>query len=169
MNAFDGLELKGIMDKYKLTLSVAESLTSGNIQALIGSISGASTFFEGGITTYTLKQKVRQLGVNREHAREVNSVSERVAIEMAQGVCRRFKSDIGIGTTGYAEPSPEQDVDSPYAYFAIWRQDHKNLNGELLTVQLEVGKNLNRTEMQRFLANKVLITLMEILHGSYPI
>ena len=43
------------------TLVVAESVTAGNLQALIASVSGASAYFEGGITTYNLEQKVTHL------------------------------------------------------------------------------------------------------------
>src|ERR1044071_5239810 len=92
----------------RLTLAVAESLTCGQVQASVGRISGASTFFLGGITTYTLDGKVRHLGVRRAAARRVNSVSAAVAEEMARGVCRLFGSDLGLATTGYAEPSPTE-------------------------------------------------------------
>ena len=59
----------------KLTLAAAESLTCGRVQAAIGSVSGASEYFLGGITAYSLDQKVRHLGVERAAAARVNSVS----------------------------------------------------------------------------------------------
>jgi len=83
---------------------VAESLTCGRVQARIGQISGASEFFLGGITTYSLDQKVRHLGVDRAGASAVNSVSAAVAEQMARGVCALFGSELGLATTGYAEP-----------------------------------------------------------------
>ena len=51
-----------------LTLAVAESLTSGHLQAAIGARSGASDFFLGGITAYSIDQKVTHLGVDRDEA-----------------------------------------------------------------------------------------------------
>jgi PncC family amidohydrolase len=87
------------MDAHNLKLPVAESITTGNLQAAIGSISGFSTYFEGGMTVYSREQKVSQLGINDEHAKECNSVSPRVAEELARGVCLRYDTDIGIGTT----------------------------------------------------------------------
>jgi nicotinamide-nucleotide amidase len=101
-------------------LSVAESLSSGNIQSRIGSISGATKFFEGGVTVYSLEQKTKLLNIDKSHAIEVNTVSERVAREMASGVCELFNTQIGISTTGYAEPSEEVNVKNPFAYFCIW-------------------------------------------------
>jgi nicotinamide-nucleotide amidase len=102
-----------------LTLAAAESLTCGRVQARIGGISGASQFFLGGLTAYTLEAKVRQLGVERAAARKVNCVSESVAEQMARGVCALFGSDLGVATTGYAEPMPEQGVRDPFAWWAI--------------------------------------------------
>ena len=79
-------DLKALMLREpRLTLAVAESLTCGRLQARIGAISGASDFFLGGVTAYSLDQKVRHLGVNRAGAAAVNSVSGAVAEQMARG------------------------------------------------------------------------------------
>jgi nicotinamide-nucleotide amidase len=106
----------------RLTLAVAESMTCGRLQAKIGAVSGASEFFLGGITAYTLAQKVRHLGVARVSAAAVNSVSAEVAEQMARGVCGLFGSDVGMGTTGYAEPSVAPVVPVPYAWWALVRR-----------------------------------------------
>ena len=103
----------------RLTIAAAESLTCGRVQARIGEISGASDFFRGGITAYTLDEKVRHLGVVRAAARRVNSVSAAVAEQMARGVCSLFGSDLGVATTGYAEPSPSEGVAEPFAWWAL--------------------------------------------------
>lgn len=103
----------------RLTLSVAESLTSGRIQSRIGAISGASNFFLGGLTAYTLDQKVRHLGVDRDPAKAVNCVSAEVAAQMARGACALFDSDLALATTGYAEPSVEWNTPHPFAWFAL--------------------------------------------------
>ena len=106
----------------RLTLAVAESLTSGRLQARIGAISGASEFFLGGVTAYTLDEKVRHLGVDRAEAGAVNSVSARVAEQMARGACVLFGSDLGVATTGYAEPSAEWKVAEPFAWWGLARR-----------------------------------------------
>lgn len=114
------IELKPLLlQKPRLTLAVAESLTCGQVQARIGAISGASDFFLGGITAYTLDGKVKHLGVKRAAAQRVNCVSSEVAIEMAEGACRLFGSDLGLATTGYAEPSPADQVPEPFAWWAL--------------------------------------------------
>ncbi|MDX2185610.1 MAG: nicotinamide-nucleotide amidohydrolase family protein [Opitutaceae bacterium] len=99
------------------SVAVAESLTCGRLQALIGAVSGASAYFRGGVTAYTWEQKVRLLGVEPSHAASVDCVSERVAREMAAGVRPLFGADIGLATTGYAEP--REGVPEPFAWWAL--------------------------------------------------
>jgi len=114
------MELKDLMlAEPALTLATAESLTCGRVQARIGMIPGASAFFLGGITAYTIEQKVRHLGVPEEEALATNGVSCEVAEAMAVGVCHLFGSRVGIATTGYAEPDPERKISTPFAWWAL--------------------------------------------------
>jgi len=108
-----------LLGEPKLTLAVAESMTCGRVQSRIGAISGASAFFLGGITAYTLGQKVRHLGIEEATARALNCVSQDVAEQMAIGVNALFGSQLGLATTGYAEPDPERRVQHPFAWWAI--------------------------------------------------
>ena len=105
------------------TLCVAESVTVGRLQSLIGSVSGASDFFQGGITAYNLEQKVRHLGVARAEASASDCVSPIVCRQMGQGACALFDADLAIATTGYAEPDPDGKREHPFAYLSIWRAD----------------------------------------------
>jgi nicotinamide-nucleotide amidase len=162
MNNFAS-ETKRLMDVLRLQLCVAESITTGNIQAALGSVSGCSTYFEGGMTVYSLKQKGEHLAVDREHAIEVNCVSERVADEMARGVCLKYFCDIGIGTTGYAEPYLESNRSTPHAYVSIWRRDHSLSSGEVVARRYITGDGLGRIEMQRHVTEQALSSLVEYL------
>lgn len=145
--------LKKYFCDHKISLAVAESITCGNLQALIGSISGASDFFKGGITAYNLGQKVKHLNIEELHAKPVDCVSGQVAIEMARGVTVLFNSTIGLGTTGFAEL--KKGV--PNAYIAVFdarTNDHK---------VIQVEKRLQRVEMQKFTADSALHLLINFL------
>jgi len=144
------------------TLAVAESLTSGRLQARIGSISGASTFFLGGITAYTLEQKVNLLGVDRAEAESVNCVSSRVAEQMARGACILFGADLGVATTGYAEPDPERRVAEPFAWWAVARREGADY--QLGSGRVD-GAALGRVEMQERVAEAALAALLAVLRG----
>jgi nicotinamide-nucleotide amidase len=140
--------------KPKLTLAVAESLTAGHLQAQIAAVSGASGYFLGGVTAYNLRQKVKLLGVSQAHARRVNCVSQRVAVEMAHGVMARFGADLAAATTGYAEPDRAAGVKSPMAWWAICQRGR---NGQLAVSSgvVEVP-DANRVEAQERIARDVL-------------
>lgn len=146
-----------------LSLAAAESLTCGRVQARVGEISGASTFFRGGITAYTLDQKVRHLGVNRAAARRVNAVSAEVAAQMARGVCALFDSDLGVATTGYAEPAPGTGVGEPFAWWAL---AHRR-RGRFIAVR--TGRvecpGATRVDAQHFVADAVLSELIAYLEA----
>jgi nicotinamide-nucleotide amidase len=108
----------------RLSLSVAESLTCGRIQARLGAHSGASDFFLGGITAYSLDQKIRHLGCDEATTRALNGVSKDVAEQMAIGCSQLFNSDIALATTGYAEPCPERGAPHPFYWWAVAQDLH---------------------------------------------
>ena len=103
----------------KETIAVAESVTSGTIQTMLSSAMNATFFYQGGITAYNLDRKANLLNVDEDHAAGCNCVSEKVAAQMAYGVCRLFESGYGIGITGYASPIPEKDLYDLFAFYAI--------------------------------------------------
>jgi len=147
-----------------LTLAAAESLTGGHVQARITSVSGASGYFLGGLTAYTLDEKVRQLGVNRAHAKRVNCVSQRVAVEMAEGACGLFGADIAVATTGYAEPSATDRIKAPMAWWAIC---HRRRGGKSAVISgLIEMPGATRVEAQERVAAEVLAALAKYLRET---
>jgi len=108
-----------LLQKKGATIAVAESVTSGNLQVLFSLANNATLFFQGGITTYNIGQKCRHLLVEPTHAISSNCVSQKVSEQMAAEVCHLFRSDYGIGITGYASPVPEQNIKQLFAYIAI--------------------------------------------------
>jgi len=150
-----------LLRKPRLTLAVAESLTCGQVQARIGAISGASEFFLGGITAYTLDQKVAHLGVNRAAAKRVDCVSAEVAKQMALGACRLFGSDLALATTGYAEPSAQAKVAEPFAWWAL-AHVRRGRPVALLSGRVECPGE-PRIQVQAIVAEAVLAELVEYL------
>lgn len=102
-----------------LTLAVAESVTVGRLASLCALHSGASAYFRGGVVAYSLEEKVKLLGVDAVTAKACNCVSSETALQMAEGVVALFGTDIGIATTGYAEPYPAEGIMNPFAWVAV--------------------------------------------------
>jgi nicotinamide-nucleotide amidase len=145
----------------RLTLAVAESMTCGHVQARIGAVSGASEYFLGGLTAYSLEQKVRHLGVNRAQARRVNCVSQRVAVEMAQGACALFGADLAVATTGDAEPSRADGIRAPMAWWALC---HRQRGGKAVIISgLVEMPGAKRMAAQERVAQEVLGALVAYL------
>ena len=157
-------ELKSlILQPPRLTLAVAESLTCGRLQARIGAISGVSDFFLGGITAYTLAQKMRHLGVDGRTAEPVAAVSAEVAEQMARGACAFFGSDLALATTGYAEPSPARGVLQPQAYWALVHR--RSDNTEVMHRGWVEQPGATRVEMQEAVATAALAALVAYLRA----
>ena len=156
------MELKALlMGSPRLTLAVAESLTCGQVQARIGSVSGASNYFLGGITAYTLAQKVKHLGVNRAAARRVDCVSQREAVEMAQGAASLFDADVALATTGYAEANRVAGVKVPMAWWALCHQQPRG-RVAVISGMIEMPRS-NRVEAQARATTEVLQALTAYL------
>ena len=156
-----GATLKELMlRRPRLTLAVAESLTCGRVQARLGAVSGASEFLLGGLTAYTLEQKVRHLGVGRAHARGTNCVSRQVAVEMARGACALFGADLAVATTGYAEPDAARGVKAPQAWWAVC---HQRGGLPALRTGFMEFPGAQRLEVQEAVAEEVLRALVTYL------
>ncbi len=144
------------------TLAVAESLTAGNLQARIASVSGASSYFLGGITAYSLEQKERQLQVERATAEAVNCVSADVAEQMARGVCRLFGADVGAATTGYAEPAPAWNVRVPFAWWAVAVRKADGAGFATWSGRVEIA-DAGRMEVQQRVADAVVGEILRVV------
>lgn len=154
-------EIKSLIQhRPKLTLAAAESLTGGQVQARLTSVSGSSAYFLGGVTAYTLEQKVKLLGVNRAHARQVDCVSQRVAVEMAAGACQLFGADLAVATTGYAEPAPKRKVRTPHAWWALC---HRHGGAAVILSGLIEVPGADRVTVQERVAEGVLVELARYL------
>jgi nicotinamide-nucleotide amidase len=92
-----------LLEQRGWTLGIAESVTGGLVGGRITAIPGSSRTFRGGIISYASDVKFDVLGVDNGPV-----VSERAAIQMAQGAQRVLKSSVALALTGVAGPD-EQD------------------------------------------------------------
>lgn len=93
------------LTRLKRTLSVAESLTGGEVQSMLTAIPGASAAFLGGVVTYSDELKNRYLGVSLDTIKKHSVVSKEVAYEMVCGLSERTHSDYALSFTGEAGPT----------------------------------------------------------------
>lgn len=97
-------DLHSLCIEKNISLSTAESCTSGALASAFTSISGSSSFFRGGLVAYQNEIKIKCLGVPESIIKERTVVCSDVAEKMAENVRLKFSSDFSISTTGYAGP-----------------------------------------------------------------
>ncbi|KAA6300989.1 MAG: Nicotinamide-nucleotide amidohydrolase PncC [Candidatus Ordinivivax streblomastigis] len=109
--------LEKILDKLlkekNLTLSLAESCTGGKLASLFTAIPGCSTYFKGGVVSYSNDAKAAILGVNPWDINQSGAVSKEVVEQMVLGAQHVFHSDCAIAVSGIAGPdggTPEKPV-----------------------------------------------------------
>ena len=93
-----------ILKNRNMTIATAESCTGGLLGKSITDISGSSAVYPGGVISYCTRVKHELLGVDQEILDTLGAVSAPVARQMAEGVRRVFRADIGASATGYAGP-----------------------------------------------------------------
>ena len=152
-------ELKDLLIGKQETVAVAESVTSGFIQGSLSTAENASEFFEGGISTYNLEQKVRHLNVNREHAEKVDCVSEQVSNEMALNCAKLFNATWALAITGYASPVP-QGNNKLFAHYAVAK------NGQIMDHQYIESTCEPGLQTQLYFTNRALQKLLELLKNE---
>ena len=147
-----------LMSVHDLTLSVAESCTSGLISHYITSRSGASAFFAGGIVSYSEKIKKNVLGISDETIHNHGVVSMETAIEMAERVRLILKTDLSVSTTGNLGPDVLEGKEIGLIYIAASKEGK--------TVSRELRLQGDRSENKELAALAGLKLLIELVGGE---
>lgn len=100
------------------TVATAESVTAGFLQFSFSQVKDASKVFKGGMTVYTLEEKVKFLNVDEKEAEACDCVSQNISDTMALNIAKSFGTDWGMAVTGYATPVEESDF-KLFAYFSF--------------------------------------------------
>ncbi|MBA7645627.1 Nicotinamide-nucleotide amidohydrolase PncC [subsurface metagenome] len=133
------------------TLAVAESCTGGLLGHRITNVSGSSSYFRGGVISYSNEVKESILGVPEETLIEHGAVSKEIAQAMAQGARRLLGTDVALSVTGIAGPTggtPEKPVGLVYVGLAaegadlwekhIWQGDRAENKQQSAQAALEL-------------------------------
>ena len=102
-------DLVKVLGDAGLTLATAESLTGGQLAAVLTGVPGSSKVYGGGVVSYATSVKIDVLGVPEELVAEHGVVSAECAAAMAESVRELLGSDVGLSTTGVAGPERQED------------------------------------------------------------
>ncbi|AME09808.1 competence/damage-inducible protein A [Gemella sp. oral taxon 928] len=131
----------------KLTISVAESLTGGQLSSMLVEKGGISVSLLEGIVCYSNKSKIHALGVREETLNQFGAVSEQTAKEMVIGVSRRLNSDVAVATTGIAGPKSD-DTNKPVGlvYIAVYYKGEVKVFEKIFTGSRELIRTRSSIE-----------------------
>lgn len=113
-------EINEILWRNHMTLSVAESCTSGRIASVITSVPGSSQYFKGGLIAYADEVKINLLEVDATVIEEKTPVCEEVVKQMVMGANKLFKSDFAIAVSGFAGPGGTENGKNTVTVGTIW-------------------------------------------------
>jgi nicotinamide-nucleotide amidase len=103
------------------TIATAESCTGGLLAERLTRIPGSSSYFLGGVVSYSNALKSAWVDVPAEIIEARGAVSVEVAMALADGIRRRTGATLGAGITGIAGPaggSPEKPVGTVHVALA---------------------------------------------------
>ncbi len=93
-----------LLIKNNLTVSTAESCTSGLLASRLTDVPGSSQYFKGGSVCYSNELKINDIGIDKDLIERHGAVSEEVVKSLAKNIAQKNNTDLGIGITGIAGP-----------------------------------------------------------------
>lgn len=138
------------------TIATAESCTGGLLAHSLTQYAGSSQYFLGSVVSYSNAAKTDFLDVDANIIATKGAVSEEVVKQMAIAAREKFKTDIGVATTGVAGPgggSPEKPVGTVWIAYA----DKDGVYAKKLSLTQNRLLNINMTK--NFVWNYVRIKL----------
>jgi len=101
------------------SVATAESLTGGQLAALLTAAPGASETFLGGVVSYATEVKIDVLGVDPALVDRHGVVSAECARAMARGVRALMGATYGVSTTGVAGPEEQEGKPPGTVYVGV--------------------------------------------------
>lgn len=138
-------------------ISFAESCTGGLCCGTLVNVTNASKVLDMSFVTYANEAKIKILGVQADTILSNGVVSEEVACEMAQGVCKKSGAQVGVGITGVAGPgggTEKKPVGMVCFGFCI--------KGKTQTCTMQFGE-IGRNQVRKSSVEFVLKTLIDML------
>ena len=160
---FDSDELENVVGKQLIKenkdISVAESCTGGKVSSLLTSVPGSSKYFKGGIIAYSNEIKINSLEVPKVKIEKFGAVSREVIEEMAKKIRIKFKSSLGIASSGIAGPGGGTK-DKPVGTVWIAIADKNNVMSKKLSLT-------DRRDVNITLSSISLLNIIRIFLEKY--
>jgi len=102
-----------LLSDKKLTISFAESVTTGALCHKFGIVPNSGEVFKGGIVCYDGDIKLKYLGVSKEIVDKYTPESAEVTEQMAKGLKNFLNADISVAVTGLCSVGGSESEGKP--------------------------------------------------------
>ena len=146
------------LQKKKLTLAIAESVTCGLAAHNLTLVKGTSDVLQGGIICYSTTVKCGLLKVDRRLIKKYTPESQQVTDQLAKGFTKQIDATIYAALTGLANKGGSESVEKPVGtiFFSVYycgkmHRSRKQFKGSPLSIQKKACD-----ELYRFILDVVL-------------
>ncbi|USW56569.1 Putative cinA-like protein [Septoria linicola] len=143
------------------TISIAETAAGGLISSSLLSVSGASKFYAGGLTLYTLPSRQNYVGWTDEDTANYRGPTTEIVSKMAKNVRADLKSTYTLSESGTAGPTGGNTPNRTPGYVALAVDSERGC----YTRELQTNSSDRVTNMVRF-AEEGLKLLLDVLQGE---
>ncbi|KFY16222.1 hypothetical protein V492_01486 [Pseudogymnoascus sp. VKM F-4246] len=146
------------------TVSVAETAAGGIISAALLSTPGASKFYKGGLTLYTLPSRVQFAGWTEEDTKSYSGPTLGVVSKLAENVRPKLDSTYTVCESGTAGPTGGSTRNRTPGYVALAVSTPEGT----FTREVETG-SADRAENMVNFAVEALKLLIDVIKGEWDV
>ncbi|KAJ9659013.1 hypothetical protein H2201_007535 [Coniosporium apollinis] len=155
-------EVATLLKERKESISVAETAAGGIISAALLSTPGASGFYKGGLTLYTLESRIAFAGWTQESITNYKGPTPDIVAGLADNVRKTLNSTYTVAESGTAGPTGGQTRNRTPGYVAL----AVSSEGGTVTREVETGLGGDReANMVRF-AVEALTLVRDVIKGD---
>ncbi|CRG90459.1 hypothetical protein PISL3812_07503 [Talaromyces islandicus] len=155
-------EIAALLKERKETVSVAETAAGGLVSAALLSVPGASAYYRGGLTVYTLESRIAFAGWTPESIRSYTGPTTEIVAGLAEHTRSTLQSTYTVSESGTAGPgggvTPNRTPGT--VFVAVAAPDSKTY-----TRQVDTGLGEDREGNMVAFAGEALKLLRDVLKG----
>lgn len=144
-------------------VATCESITGGGVGAALTSVPGASEAYRGGLITYATELKIELAGVEAGWVARHGVINEATAVQMALGVRRVCRAQIGLAVTGVAGPEPQDGQPPGVVWVAAVIGPDPADSEQVLTMTRQLALQGTREEIRQGTVQGVLALACEAM------
>lgn len=167
--AFPPVELQGILSEVTSllksrgeTISIAETAAGGLISAALLSQSGASGYYKGGVTLYTLPSRIAYAGWTQESIKNYTGPTTDIVSGLARHVRKDLESTYTLSESGTAGPTGGTTPNRTPGYVALAVDTERGT----FVKELSTGLGTDRVANMVQFAVEGLTLLRDVMKGD---